>query len=232
VAFDHASALAGILGAMVEDPDRRLVFLSHTSELRLIPKRRPYVAAAEAAVSTAGHAIADMAYLPAAARPPAEVCAAKVREADALVLIAGFRYGSPVPDRPSLSHTEWEFEVAGEARIPRLVFLLEEDADGTSEMTADPSDAARQREFRDRLRRGAGLTVTTVDSPGTLQAALQHSLAAEFTDQPASPRSQRKEALVTVRNSQGVQIGDGSVMNAVFHNRPHRRWRFPWPTQE
>jgi hypothetical protein len=47
----------------------RRVFLSHTSELREIPARMPYVEAAAEAVVAAGHAVADMAHFPAADRP-------------------------------------------------------------------------------------------------------------------------------------------------------------------
>ena len=88
------------------------------------------MAAVERAISAAGHIIVNMADFPAADRPAADLCAARVRGCDVYVGVLGTRYGSPVRDRPEMSYTEQEFDTATQAGMDRLVFMLDMDAEG------------------------------------------------------------------------------------------------------
>ncbi|MCY1145015.1 DUF4062 domain-containing protein [Actinoplanes sp. Pm04-4] len=133
------------------------VFLSHTSDLG------PFVEAAEAAVTRAGHVPVDMKYFAAEDRPPSDVCAAAVESADVYVLVAGANYGSSVREGPDVSYTEMEFRAAGEAGLPRLAFLLD--------VPAEP----RQRAFRESVT-DSGLTAAMVRDPSALETRVYQAL--------------------------------------------------------
>ena len=64
------------------------------------------------------------------------------------------------------SYTELEFAAAGELGLPRLVFVLDENAvlPLPGVFLSDPVHGERQRAFRDRVQ-DAEITVQPVDSP-------------------------------------------------------------------
>jgi hypothetical protein len=195
------------------------VFLSHTSELREFPRERSFVAAAEAAVTRAGDAIADMAYFTARDGKPAGYCQDKVRACDVYVGLIGLRYGSPVRDQPEMSYTELEFQAATQAGLPRLVFLLDEDAalpiPPGRLIDGDPGLSARQRAFRDRLAE-SGVMAGKVASPEQLELLLLQAL------QETRP-SDRRGALLAPRST-------SAVSRRIFLSYRHEEtdWQAGW----
>jgi Domain of unknown function (DUF4062) len=173
--------VVGVPGSGGSDGSGWRVFISHTSELRAYPPGgKSYVAAAERAISAAGHVVVDMADCPAADLPAAQVCAERVHSCDVYVGVLGTRYGSPVRDKPEVSYTELEFDTATEAGLDRLVFLLDTDAADAGippGALIDREFGARQDAFRARVQ-DSGTVTGSFASPAELGQLVERSLQA------------------------------------------------------
>src|SRR5262249_10263556 len=89
-----------------------------------------------------------------------DLCADIVQRSDVYVGVLGTRYGSPVSDKPEVSYTELEFDTATEAKLPRLVFVLDTNADNVGipvSALIDERFGARQAAFRARVRSAPGV---------------------------------------------------------------------------
>jgi tetratricopeptide (TPR) repeat protein len=161
------------------------VFLSFTSELSIFPSGKSFVDAARDGVIRAGCAVTDMRDFVAREEPPVEACREEVLRSDVYVGVIGMRYGSRVRDRPELSYTELEFDIATEAGLPRLIFLLDEDEAmpiPVTHLTEDDQDSrTRQQRFRQKLTE-AGMVrktvATAVDLGHEVERAVQRLVEA------------------------------------------------------
>jgi len=186
--------------------------------LREFPQDRSFVAAAEAAVSRAGDAVTDMAYFPVRDGKPAGYCRDKVSGCDIYVGLIGLRYGSPVRDEPGMSYTELEFDAATEAGLPRLVFLLDEDAAPPIPpgrlLDDDPGRQAQQRAFWARLQ-DAGVMVGKFGSPERLELLVFQALTELRTagQAVAAPRAlEQLPALVTGFTGREAELAQVAVL--------------------
>lgn len=209
------------------------MFLSHTSELRAFPAGRSFVAAAEAAVSRVGDAVTDMSYFPAREAKAAHVCQEAVRAADIYVLIADFRYGSPVSDRPEVSYTGLEHDTAKALNLPRLVFLLDKTTEGPADLFLDHEFGARQDAFRARLS-DSGVTIARVVSPDDLTAKLLHALTTlSHTGRAGLASVKRPVRSIPARNREfnhhRRRAQDDTAMEAL---RADPLWRLPRPYRD
>lgn len=108
----------------------KTAFIRHTAEIAKYPNRYPFLNAAMDGVRDAGWLHKEMLDFLPASPPPAAECARLVRECDAYIGILGFLWGTQVPDRPHVSYTKFEFQVAEEAGKPFSFFLIDESAEG------------------------------------------------------------------------------------------------------
>jgi tetratricopeptide (TPR) repeat protein len=185
------------------------VFLSHTAEMRQFPAGRSFVDAAEQAVIRAGDTLLNMAYFTARDDKPATYCRQQVQRADIYVGVIGFRYGSPVSDQPELSYTELEFVAATELGLPRLMFLLDDEAvlPLPRSYQSDPWYEERQQAFRARIK-DVSVTVQLVGSPDRLEMLLYQALKdlPRQTDQLIESEFQRGTAETNYRRPVPAQL--------------------------
>jgi predicted DNA-binding protein (UPF0251 family) len=138
-----------------------------------------------------------MAYFSARDDKPADYCIRRVRAVQVYVGLIGFRYGSPVRDRPEESYTELEFDTATQAAIPRLIFLLDDNAAVPYRQFHDSTYVERQELFRQRLRE-SGMVCGWFCTPAELETVVYQALieldAAPSTDSSGNRASRRPES--------------------------------------
>ena len=155
------------------------VFLSHTGELARLPTEGlSYVAAAAEAVRKAGHEPVDMADFDRAHDTPTSIDHRYLRECDVYLGLFGFQWGKASTADSTRSYTEEEYELAGQLRLHRRLFVLDERSASLGASAPDlgmfPVVDPRQMAFRSRV---CQRVVAWVQSRADLQLAIANGLA-------------------------------------------------------
>jgi energy-coupling factor transporter ATP-binding protein EcfA2 len=130
-------------------------------------------------------------------QPPLEECLAFVDEADVYVGIFGVRYGSK-PRGADISFTEAEFRRASERDIPRLIFLISDDAEIKFKfIERDPQAMARLNALKDELKQVRGFAF--FDSPADLAAKVLTALQPHLRRKPARAEPETRADLTATR---------------------------------
>jgi hypothetical protein len=182
------------------------VFLSHTSTMARLPQGRSFVQAALDALIAADLLPRDMQFFVADDRTPAEVCIDAVGRCDVYVGIFGLDYGSPVRDRPDVSHTELEFETALERKESHgmrvFAFLLDEEAAGDGLGPLEPRQAA----FRRRVLESGLTTAPPFATADRLETLLYRTLKEQLPppSRPDRPLQHRDRGPSTSWTAKGT----------------------------
>ena len=171
-----------------------VVFLSHTSELAKYPERRSFVAAAKSVVLHFQGRPVDMEDFPVRDQPAAALCQELLEGCKFYVGIIGLRYGSIVDDNPDMSFVELEYKTGKRKNLKCLVYLLDgkkpvEGVPAEELYDDDPEKRARQKAFREALRRDdrvVGWVQTPEELAEKLGSSLHDALEAEQNSEAPS----------------------------------------------
>jgi hypothetical protein len=96
------------------------------------------------------HAVSRMEDFPSAGIPPLDFCLNMVDDAEALVLLIGFRYGTRAPE-VGISYTEAEYERAKKRDLPVLPYIRGSFDSGVESENQSATDKASLRALREQV---------------------------------------------------------------------------------
>ncbi len=138
------------------------------------------------AVRRLGHTAIAMEDYVATDDRPVNKCLADVRACQAYVGIIAWRYGS-IPDGYDKSITHLEYEEAGKAKIPRLLFVVDDAASWPRHKMDD--DAAKIKNYRAQLLNEhlVSLFSSRDELSALVSAAVSRAVPVEFSYPPGPP---------------------------------------------